>query len=100
MVFQAKLFHKNKNKNKNKTVSNPYYALKSGLAGLPKRVSFYGAAPIQLEAYEVKHAPSIEITDSRGRVTYSNYFYGEVLKTLEQADVVASKLNSHQRGNN
>jgi hypothetical protein len=78
---------------KYKAISNPYYALKSGLTGLPKRVSFYGAAPIQLEAYEVKHAPSIEITDSRGRVTYSNYFYG-VLKTFEQAEAVADKLNS------
>jgi hypothetical protein len=78
---------------KYKAINNPYYALKSGLAGLPKRVSFYGAAPIQLEAYEVKHAPSIEITDSRGRVTYSNYFYG-VLKTFEQAEEVANKLNS------
>jgi len=79
---------------KYKAINNPYYALKSGLAGLPKRVSFYGAAPIPSEAYEVKHAPSIEITDSRGRVTYSNYFYGEVLKSFEQAESVASKLNS------
>lgn len=79
---------------KYKAINNPYYALKSGLAGLPKRVSFYGAAPVPLESYEVRHAPSIEITDSRGRVTYSNYFYGEVLKTFEQAATVASKLNS------
>jgi len=78
---------------KYKAVNNPHYALKSGWHGLPKRVSFYGAAPVPLEAYEVKHAPSIEITDSRGRVTYSNYFYG-VLKTFEQAEAVASKLNS------
>ena len=79
---------------KYKAISNPYYSLKAGLAGLPKRVSFYGAAPVPSEAYEVRHAPSIEITDSRGRVTYSNYFYGEVLKSFEQAESVASKLNS------
>ena len=79
---------------KYKAISNPYYALKAGLAGLPKRVSFYGAAPIPSEAYEVRHAPSIEITDSRGRVTYSNYFYGEMLKSFEQAEAVANKLNS------
>lgn len=79
---------------KYKAVKNPYYSLKAGLDGMPKRVSFYGALPVPQEAYEVKYAPSIEITDSRGRVTYSNYFYGEVLKSFEQAEAVASKLNS------
>lgn len=79
---------------KYKAVNNPYYALKTGLEGLPKRVSFHGAAPIPAEAYEVNYSPSIEVTDSRGRVTYSNYFYGEVLKTREQALAVAEKLNA------
>jgi len=79
---------------KYKAIENPYYALKDGLTGLPERVSFYGAAPRPVEAYEVKYAPSVEMTDSRGRVTYSNYFYGEVLKTFEQAEAVASELNA------
>ena len=79
---------------KYKAVNNPYYSLKAGLSGLPERVSFYGAAPIPANAYEVKHKPSIEVTDSRGRVTYSNYFFGDVLKTFEQAKSVAAKLNA------
>ena len=77
-----------------KAVRNPYYSLKAGLSGLPKRVSFYGAPPVPTNAYEVKHQPSIEMTDARGCVTYSNYFFGEVLQTFAQAESVAAKLNA------
>ncbi len=81
---------------KYKAVKNPYYALKSDRTGLPKRVSFRGSAPVRTEAYEIKYAPSIEITDSRGRVTVSNYFYGRILKSFEQAKEVASNLNDRK----
>jgi hypothetical protein len=79
---------------KYKAVKNPYHSLKAGLDGMPKRVSFYGALPIPPEAYEVKYAPSIEMEDASGRVTYSNYFFGEVIKTFEQASDIAEKLNN------
>ena len=79
---------------KYKAMETPYYALKAGLTSLPKRVSFYGAAPIPSEAYEVKYSPSIEMTDSRGRVTYSNYFYGKTIKTFDEAQEASKKLNA------
>lgn len=78
-------------------ILNPFYALRPEFEGrgLPKAVSFFGAAPRPLEAYEVKHKPSIEVND-RGRVTYSDYFFGKVIQTPEEAEAVAERLNARQ----
>jgi hypothetical protein len=49
--------------------------------------------PSPKEAYEVIHKPSMEIND-RGRITYSNYFYGKIIQTMEEAQAMAEKLNN------
>jgi hypothetical protein len=76
-------------------VSNPLWKLKDEFAHLllPKHVSFHGAMPSHVEAYEVIHRPSMEINDG-GRITYSNYFGGKILQTLEEAQAWAEKLNN------
>ena len=78
-----------------KAISNPLWKLKDEYAhlSLPKHVSFTGAMPSPKEAYEVIHKPSMEIND-KGRITYSNYFYGKILQTMEEAQVTAEKLNN------
>jgi hypothetical protein len=78
-----------------KAISNPLWKLKDEYAhlSLPKHVSFMGAMPSQ-EAYEVIHKPSMEIND-KGKITYSNYFYGKILQTMEEAQEVAEKLNKN-----
>ncbi len=75
---------------KYKAISNPTWVHKK----TGRRVSIYGSAPIPESDYEVQHIPSVEITDNSGRVTYSNYFYGEILKTVEDAIKVVKKLNA------
>jgi hypothetical protein len=35
----------------------------------------------------------MEIND-RGRITYSNYFYGKIIQTMEEAQAMAEKLNN------
>ena len=78
-----------------KAISNPLWKLKDEFShlSLPKHVSFHGAMPSPKEAYEVIHKPSMEIND-RGRITYSNYFYGKILQTMEEAQAIAEKLNN------
>jgi hypothetical protein len=78
-----------------KAISNPLWKLKDEFnhLSLPKHVSFHGAMPSPKEAYEVIHKPSMEIND-RGRITYSNYFYGKILQTMEEAQAIAEKLNN------
>ena len=69
----------------------PSYKIKAGFKG-PNTVSFFGAPPRPIEAYEVVQSPAIEVNDN-GRVTYSNYFYGQRLTTLSEAEAIAAKLN-------
>lgn len=77
-----------------KAISNPIWNLKESHSNkLPKHVSFHGALPSPKEAYELTHKPSMEINDG-GRITYSNYFYGKILETMEEAEEVAVKLNN------
>ena len=78
-----------------RAISSPRYTLRPGFEGkgLPATVSFYGAAPAPFEAYEVTYKPSIEITDHRGSVTYSNYFFGDAIKTLDEAERICDALN-------
>ena len=74
-------------------ISTPFYSLKEGRIGGPKTVSFYGAAPQPLEAYEVKHRPSIEV-NGNGRITICNTFYSETVTTMEEAEAMAERLNA------
>ena len=73
----------------------PSYKLLPEFTGsnLPKTVSFFGARPEPFDAYEVVYSPSIEI-NSNGRITYSNFFYGYRIETMEQAEETANKLNA------
>lgn len=73
--------------------SIPHWKLKDGISGLPKDVSFFGALPQPLEAYEQVSRPSIKVNNN-GRITYSNYFFGEIIKTEERAEQFAARLNA------
>lgn len=79
-----------------KAISNPLWKLKEECRHmlLPRHVSFFGALPQPLNCYEKIEKPTIEIND-RGRITYSNYFFGKVLQSMEEAKEVAEKLNKN-----
>lgn len=78
-----------------KAISNPLWKLKDEFKHLllPKHVSAHGSLPSNVECYELIHRPSMQIND-RGRITYSNYFGGKILETMEEAQAVAEKLNN------
>jgi hypothetical protein len=78
-----------------KAISNPLWKLKDEFNHLllPKHVSAHGSLPSHRRCYELIHRPSMEIND-RGRITYSNYFGGKILQTLEDAQAWAEKLNN------
>lgn len=77
-----------------KAVLSPRWKLKDEYAAsnLPVYVSFYGALPTPREYYERAYRPSVEIND-RGRITYSNFFFGKILQTMDEARAVIEKLN-------
>ena len=57
-----------------------------------QKVSFYGSLPVPLDDYEQVEEPTIEV-NRNGRITYSNYFFGRVLKTLDDCHEVIARLN-------
>ena len=72
-----------------KIVSNPTWVNKhSG-----KRVSFFGSLPCPIDDYTIEHFPSIKI-NRNGKITYSNYFFGKIIKTEEEAKQTIEKLNN------
>lgn len=77
-------------------IQNPSWKLKESHKHLPlpKTVSCHGALPNIPEAYQMVHRPSIEIND-KGRITYSNYFFGKIIQTFEEAIEVANKMNKN-----
>jgi len=77
-----------------KPVSNPLWKLRDEYANsvLPRHVSFFGALPAPVSYYEKIEKPSMEINNN-GRITYSNYFFGKVINTMEEMVEVANKLN-------
>ena len=58
-----------------------------------QKVSFFGAAPVPLEDFEIIQTPTIE-RNSNGRITYFNYAYGKILTTLAEIEEVVEKLNT------
>ena len=76
-----------------KPIKSPFYRHVS----TNKQVSFYGAAPIPIQDYVVDYRHSLECTDSRGNVTAQNYFFGEVIRSGEQAEDFAKRLNDRNK---
>lgn len=75
----------------------PTYVRKPDASGSgPALVSFFGAPPSDSENYTIEHRPSIEVNNG-GRVTYSNCFFGQRVKTFEDALLMVERLESAAR---
>lgn len=62
----------------------------------PDRVSTGGSLPTPSWAYELKPQPTIEITDHNGRTIRSNYFYGQQVTTMEEAEAMVVRLEADE----
>jgi hypothetical protein len=77
--------------NQLQVVASPVWVRKKGYTNCPETVSFHGAVPSPIEAYEKKYRPPMY---SKDRNTTTNYFFCKVHSTIEDFKELIPKLRA------